>query len=79
MTYNSRWIIIRDEIIKLNVFCIKVIKKLNKKNIVITGEPYNFNIRKYKTLKIYEEKVPTFMQSFLVKNIIQINNYTITF
>ena len=41
MVYNSRLSLLnKKEIIKLNVFCIKVIKKLNHNNIIICAEPY---------------------------------------
>lgn len=58
MTYNSRFGLLSElEIIKLNVFCIKLIKKLNKKNIVITGEPYHTSTSKsIEHLKIYERE-----------------------
>lgn len=42
MAYNSRLTLLNEkEIIELNFFCIKQIKKLNKENIVICGEPYH--------------------------------------
>lgn len=42
MAYNSRLTLLNEkEIITLNFFCIKQIKKLNKENIVICGEPYH--------------------------------------
>ena len=58
MTYNSRFgLLSESEVIKLNVFCIKLIKKLNKKNIVITGEPYHTSTSKsIEHLKIYERE-----------------------
>ena len=41
MVYNSRLgLLTKEEILKLNVFCIKIVKKLNKKNIIICAEPY---------------------------------------
>lgn len=42
MVYNSRLSLLTEqEIIKLNLFCIKKVKKLNKKNIIICAEPYH--------------------------------------
>lgn len=42
MVYNSRLgLLSEDEIIKLNVFCIKEVKKLSKNNIIICAEPYH--------------------------------------
>ena len=42
MVYNSRLSLLTEkEIQKLNVFCIKQVKKLNKKNIIICAEPYH--------------------------------------
>ena len=42
MVYNSRLSLLDEkEIIKINLFCIKVVKKLNKKNIIICAEPYH--------------------------------------
>jgi len=41
MVYNSRLSLLnKQEIIKLNIFCIKVIKKLSFYNIIICAEPY---------------------------------------
>ena len=41
MLYNSRLSLLnKQEIIKLNIFCIKIIKKLNSLNIIICAEPY---------------------------------------
>ena len=41
MVYNSRLSLLnQDEIIKLNIFCIKVIKKLSINNVIICAEPY---------------------------------------
>ena len=57
MTYNSRFgLLTEKEIIKLNIFCIKEIKRLDKTNIVITGEPYHSSTsRSIEHLKIYEK------------------------
>ena len=42
MVYNSRLSLLTDkEIRELNVYCIKQVKKLNKKNIIICAEPYH--------------------------------------
>lgn len=42
MAYNSRLTLMSEkEIISLNLFCIKQVKKLNKENIIICGEPYH--------------------------------------
>jgi 4-hydroxy-tetrahydrodipicolinate synthase len=42
MAYNSRLTLLNEkEIINLNLFCIKQVKKLNKENIIICGEPYH--------------------------------------
>ena len=42
MVYNSRLSLLDEkEIIKINLFCIKVVKKLNKENIIICAEPYH--------------------------------------
>ena len=42
MTYNSRLTLLTDkEILKINIFCIKEVKKLNKQNIIICAEPYH--------------------------------------
>ena len=47
MVYNSRFSLLDEkEIIRLNLFCIKVIKKLNKNNLVICAEPYHCSTRK---------------------------------
>ncbi|MDC0944665.1 dihydrodipicolinate synthase family protein [Candidatus Pelagibacter sp.] len=47
MVYNSRFSLLDEkEIIKLNLFCIKVIKKLNRNNIVICAEPYHCSTKK---------------------------------
>ena len=41
MVYNSRLTLLnKEEIIKLNIFCIRVIKKINPDNVVICAEPY---------------------------------------
>ncbi len=57
MTYNSRFgLLTEKEIIKLNIFCLKEIKRLNKRNIVITGEPYHSStLKSIEHLKIYEK------------------------
>ncbi|MCU7799633.1 MAG: dihydrodipicolinate synthase family protein [gamma proteobacterium symbiont of Lucinoma myriamae] len=40
MAYNSRYSQLNDqEIMELNAFCIKIVKKLNKNNIIIVGDP----------------------------------------
>lgn len=42
MVYNSRLSLLTEKEIKeINIFCIKQIKKLNKKNIIICAEPYH--------------------------------------
>ena len=42
MAYNSRLTLLNEkEIISLNLFCIKQVKKLNKENVIICGEPYH--------------------------------------
>ena len=42
MAYNSRLTILNEkEIIKLNIFCIKNVKKLSSENIIICAEPYH--------------------------------------
>lgn len=42
MAYNSRLTLLSDsEIIKLNLFCIRQVKDLDKRNIIICGEPYH--------------------------------------
>ena len=42
MVYNSRLTLLNEkEIIKINLFCIKEVKKLNKNNIIICAEPYH--------------------------------------
>lgn len=42
MFYNSRLGLLNNkEILNLNKFCIKLIKKLDKKNIIICAEPYH--------------------------------------
>ncbi len=42
MAYNSRLTLLSEkEILSINLFCIKQVKKLNKKNIIICGEPYH--------------------------------------
>ena len=42
MVYNSRLGLLSEkEIIKLNNFCIKEVKRLSKKNIIICAEPYH--------------------------------------
>lgn len=41
MVYNSRLgLLNQDEIIKLNIFCVKIIKKLSIENVIICAEPY---------------------------------------
>jgi len=47
MVYNSRLGLLDEkEIINLNLFCIKVVKGFNKKNIIICAEPYHCSTRK---------------------------------
>lgn len=47
MVYNSRFTLLEEkEIIKLNIFCIREIKKLSKNNIVICAEPYHCSTNK---------------------------------
>ena len=42
MVYNSRYgLLSESEIKKLNLFCIKVVKRINKKNLIICAEPYH--------------------------------------
>jgi len=42
MVYNSRLSLLNEKEIKeINVYCIKQVKKLNKKNIIICAEPYH--------------------------------------
>ena len=42
MVYNTRLSLLNEhEIIKINLFCIEHIKKLNNKNIIICAEPYH--------------------------------------
>ncbi|MDC1003128.1 dihydrodipicolinate synthase family protein [Candidatus Pelagibacter sp.] len=42
MVYNTRLSLLTEkEIKKINVFCIKQVKKLNKNNIIICAEPYH--------------------------------------
>jgi len=42
MVYNSRLTLLSEkELIKINLFCIKQVKKLNKENIIICAEPYH--------------------------------------
>lgn len=47
MVYNSRLSLLSEkEIFEINEFCIKVVKKLNKNNIIICAEPYHCSTRK---------------------------------
>jgi 4-hydroxy-tetrahydrodipicolinate synthase len=47
MVYNSRYgLLSEQEIKKLNLFCIKVVKKLNTENIIICAEPYHCSTEK---------------------------------
>ena len=47
MVYNSRLSLLDEqEIIKLNLFVIKCVKKINKENIVICAEPYHTSTKK---------------------------------
>ena len=47
MVYNSRYgLLSEQEIKKLNLFCIKVVKKLDKENIIICAEPYHCSTEK---------------------------------
>ena len=42
MVYNSRFTLLNErEILKINLFCIKQVKKLNNQNIIICAEPYH--------------------------------------
>ncbi len=42
MVYNSRLSLLTEKEIKeINLFCIKLVKKLNKENIIICAEPYH--------------------------------------
>ena len=42
MVYNSRFTLLSEkEILKINLFCIKQVKKLNNQNIIICAEPYH--------------------------------------
>ena len=42
MVYNSRLSLLNEkEIMEINLFCIKEVKKLNKDNIIICAEPYH--------------------------------------
>jgi len=42
MVYNSRISLLTEKEIKeINLFCIKIVKKLNKENIIICAEPYH--------------------------------------
>lgn len=42
MVYNSRLSLLSEKEIKeINLFCIKLVKKLNKENIIICAEPYH--------------------------------------
>ena len=47
MAYNSRLTLLTEkEILKINLFCIKQVKKLNKKNIIICAEPYHCSTKR---------------------------------
>ena len=47
MVYNSRFgLLDESEIIKLNLFCIKIVKNLDKNNIIICAEPYHCSTKK---------------------------------
>tara|TARA_A100001015_G_scaffold162864_1_gene180992 strand:- start:2525 stop:3502 length:978 start_codon:yes stop_codon:yes gene_type:complete len=47
MVYNSRYgLLSESEIKKLNLFCIKVVKRINKKNLIICAEPYHCSTEK---------------------------------
>lgn len=42
MVYNSRLSLLTEKEIKeINLFCIKIVKKLNKENLIICAEPYH--------------------------------------
>ena len=42
MAYNSRLTLLTErEILEINLFCIKLFKNLNKKNLIICAEPYH--------------------------------------
>lgn len=42
MVYNSRLSLMTEkEVLKINIFCIKEIKRLDKKNLIICAEPYH--------------------------------------
>ncbi|OCW75531.1 hypothetical protein AKH19_06625 [Pelagibacteraceae bacterium GOM-A1] len=56
MFYNSRLGLLDEkEVLKLNKFCIDIVKKLNKKNIIICAEPYHCSTEKsIKYVKIFK-------------------------
>lgn len=58
MVYNSRFGLLDDnEIIKLNLFCIKTVKKIDKKNIIICAEPYFGSTEKsIKLINLFHKK-----------------------
>lgn len=58
MAYNSRLTLLNEsEILKVNLFCIKEVKRLDKNNIIICGEPYHCSTQQsIKYVNIYKKK-----------------------
>ena len=47
MVYNSRFTLLDEkEILKINLFCIKEVKRLSNQNIIICAEPYHCSTQK---------------------------------
>ena len=58
MTYNSRLTLLTEnEIVKINLFCIDLVKKIDEQNVIICAEPYHCSttqsIKFVKTFKKY--------------------------
>ena len=70
MVYNSRFGLLDEkEIIKLNLFCIKTVKKLDKKNIIITAEPYHCSTNKsIKLVNLFAISPEDMISAAIIKN-----------
>ncbi len=58
MVYNSRLSLLTEkEILKINVFCIKEVKRLSKNNLIICAEPYHCSTaQSIKYINYYKKK-----------------------
>ena len=77
MVYNSRLGLLNySEVINLNIFCIKKVKKIDKNNVIICAEPYHCSTQQSIELaNLFKKKGADIISLILERSTILISRY----